>query len=132
MVWTLVVWVGRVRNALADPDDPSSATGLWLALTFVLGALALAASLVAARGSDAAATARVPLVWALAGWTVLVWVQRMFGIVGGDRSAGFVMVHLVLAAVSSVLGIAAVREARSDRAVIRHTPSAGKRVPGRQ
>jgi hypothetical protein len=51
-------------------------------------------------------------VLALAGWTVAVWAVRVVGIAGGDHSAGFVVVHLVLAGVSIALSVLAVRASR--------------------
>jgi hypothetical protein len=40
-----------------------------------------------------------------AAWTVLVWVTRLVNLAGEDRSAGFVVVHATLAAVSLLLAI---------------------------
>lgn len=86
--WTLLVWAGRIRNAV----DGNEGTGaIVLAATFVLGAVAVLAT----RGRVAA------VVVALAAWTTAVWVVRAIDIAFlSDRSAGFVAVHLVLAAVS--------------------------------
>jgi hypothetical protein len=40
-----------------------------------------------------------------AAWTAFVWLNRIVNLVGDDRSAGFLVVHYLIAAVS--LGIAA-------------------------
>ncbi len=107
LAWTLFVWVGRIRNALSDPELTSSERigPLLLALSFVLPAVALAAALISARRHGAALSG-----WArtaalvLAGWTTVVWVLRAVDIAfGGDHEAAFVAVHVVLATVSIAL-----------------------------
>ena len=50
---------------------------------------------------------------ALAVWTVAVWAVRAVGIAFADHAAAFIAVHLVLAAVSTVLAGLAVREQRT-------------------
>ena len=114
LAWTLLVWGGRIRNAVADPAlDAGGRTGpLLLSLSFVLPALVLAVVLVLQwRGGPAART--VPAVTALAGWTTAVWVLRAGDIaLGGDHEVGFVVVHVVLAVVSITLGWLAVRSLR--------------------
>lgn len=98
-LWTLFVWVGRIRNAL--PADEGAGPVL-LAATFV----ALAVVVLATRGAR-------PWVLALAGWTVAVWAVRAVDIaVLSDHDAGFVAVHLVLASVSIALAWWALRHAR--------------------
>ena len=52
-----------------------------------------------------------PIVGLLASWTVAVWVVRSIGIASADHGAAFVAVHLVLAIVSGVLSVLAIREA---------------------
>jgi len=104
-VWTLVVWGGRIRNAL---DGDEGAGAVVLAATFVVGAVAVLAT----RGRVAA------VVLALAGWTVAVWTVRLVDIAAfSDRGAAFVAVHAVLAVVSVALAAAAARAVtRSARA----------------
>ncbi|MGH9026620.1 MAG: hypothetical protein ACRDWD_10995 [Acidimicrobiia bacterium] len=57
---------------------------------------------------------------AAAAWTLFIWLARVANIVGDeDRSAGFKVVHVVLAAVSVVFAIAVgwigINALRSDR-----------------
>jgi hypothetical protein len=83
-VWTLVVWGGRFRNALADGDGAGPVV---LAVTFV----ALAAAVLVTRGDRRA-------VVALAAWTVAVWVVRAVDIaLLSDHETAFFVVHVVLA-----------------------------------
>ena len=102
--WTVVVWGGRVRNAIADD---AGAASIALAASFVV----LGLLVVATRGGWR------PVV-ALAGWTIVVWVVRAVDIVAfSDHDAAFVIVHLVLATVSVALAAWAVRAVtRSGRA----------------
>jgi len=86
--WTLFVWLARLRNA-AD-DGVGSAV---LASAFAFGAV-----VVLVRRHD-----RAPAL-ALAGFTVAVWLVRGADIaLLSDHDTGFVVVHLVLAAVSIAL-----------------------------
>ena len=103
--WTLVVWAGRIRNAVTGDDG---AAAVVLAVTFVV----LAAAVLATRGRHAG------VALALAAWTVAVWTVRILDIAAfSDRSAGFVVVHAVLAAVSIALAVWAGRDVtRSERA----------------
>jgi hypothetical protein len=43
---------------------------------------------------------------AAAGWTLFVWLTRIWNILGDDRSTGFKVVHSLLAAVSVAFAIA--------------------------
>jgi hypothetical protein len=43
---------------------------------------------------------------AAAAWTLFVWLTRINNVLGDDRSTGFKVVHLVLAAVSVTFGVA--------------------------
>lgn len=121
VVWTLLVWGGRVRNALGDPAlRGGGRTGpLLLAATFLVPALALGVLLVLARRPGGRGGGAVPAaVGALALWTVAVWVVRATDIVvGGDHPVPFVVVHVVLAAVSTGLAVAAVRQQLRGRSV---------------
>ena len=97
--WTLLVWGGRIRNAVADADGAGPVV---LAVTFV----ALAAAVVVTRGDRRA-------VLTLAAWTVAVWIVRGVDIaLLSDHRTAFVVVHLVLAVVSIALAAAAVTSAR--------------------
>ena len=114
VVWTVFVWGGRVRNALGDPDlSGGGRTGpLLLAATFLVPAVALAVALVVSGRQQAHDRGPVrALVGALGLWTVCVWVVRAADIVlGGDHPVPFVVVHVVLAAVSVGLSVAALRQ----------------------
>lgn len=115
LAWTLIVWVGRVRNALSDPELTGSERlgPLLLAASFVVPALVLAVVLFVStrRSSDGGAVLRYGVL-ALAAWTCGVWLFRIADIaLGGDWSIGFVIVHAVLAVVSAVLAVLAARAA---------------------
>ena len=103
-VWTLFVWLTRVRNTLGDDDLSTSSTviSLLLAASFVVLAAVVLDSL---RHGDRRG-ARVAL---LALWTVLVWPVRAVQIATADHGAGFVVVHLALGAISIALAVVAVR-----------------------
>jgi len=92
LAWTVFVWGGRIRNG-------GSAL---LAASF----LALVAVAVWRRGK---------WITALAGWTVAVWAVRTPIILVRDHSAGFKVVHSVLAVVSIVLALSAQRHVQRQR-----------------
>jgi hypothetical protein len=109
--WTLFVWVGRIRNIVAD-ETLEGAELLWrlgLAATFVvLGSAALAAGL---RASASRSTRPLRIVRPAAAITVVVWVVRAGGIlVDGSHESGFKVVHTVLAIASCALAWRADRE----------------------
>lgn len=113
VVWTLFVWIGRIRNVVTDPAlSGSDRIGpLVLSGIFVVGALVLGALLYRDRVMRSAASARMlrNAVRAFAGYTVVIWVVRAGDIAfGGDHEAAFVVVHTVLAAVSIALAVVAV------------------------
>ena len=102
--WTLLVWAGRIRNAISGDEGAGTVV---LAATFV----ALGGAVLASRGRSG------PLVLALAAWTAAVWAVRIVDIAAfSERSAGFVAVHAVLAAVSIALAWWAVRRVVDDAA----------------
>ncbi|MFZ4517001.1 MAG: hypothetical protein ACOYOP_01335 [Microthrixaceae bacterium] len=115
LAWTLFVWVGRIRNALADTAlDAAGRTGpLLLATSFVLPALVLAVALVLRwRGRPVGWLAPAMTVFAV--WTTGVWIVRAGDIaLGGDHPVAFVVVHTVLAVVSIALAWLAVRSLRA-------------------
>ena len=128
LAWTLFVWVGRVRNALGDPDLVGSERvgPLLLAASFVVPALVLAVVLfTSARSSSGVGPVLRGGVLALAAWTCGVWVVRIADIaLGGDWSIGFVVVHAVLAVVSIGAAVLAARSVRDERPRRVATPSA--------
>jgi hypothetical protein len=104
--WTLLVWTTRIGNIWGDDDltdgEKWGRTGLALSFT----ALVLVVGYALLRHTPWRGLA----VKVLAGWTVGVWAVRSLGIATGDHDAGFVIVHLVLAAISIALALLAVRE----------------------
>ncbi len=105
--WTLFVWATRIRNIWTD-DTLTTAGQVGRSLlvaSFVLPAVVIAAALLRRRwGRWFPWFVRV-----VAAWTVGVWVVRMVAIAVHGHDVGFVVVHLVLALVSSVLAVAAWR-----------------------
>jgi hypothetical protein len=104
-VWTLLVWAGRIRNAVASDEGIGP---VLLAGTFVV----LAVLALATRGRSRTAGL------ALAVWTIAVWVVRGIDIaLFSDHETAFVVVHLVLATVSVALAVWTARSlTRSARA----------------
>ncbi len=109
--WTGFVWVTRLANVLGDDDLDTAGQigGVALALSFVVLAAAVAWAALTRRDVLFRAVA------ALTVWTVAVWAVRVVGITDGDHSIGFVVVHLLLAAVSLALCVVALRELVGDR-----------------
>jgi hypothetical protein len=98
VVWTLFVWGTRIVNILTDGGGA--------------GALVVALALTALGLAAAASLAGVRLPWAvpaLAVTTIAVWVVRVPLVLAHHHQAGFVVVHLVLAAVSVALAAGALR-----------------------
>ena len=111
VAWTGFVWIGRIRNALGDPELANGGrTGpILLALSFLIPAVALAVALVVAQRGGRFSPV-VSLVGALGLWTTALWLVRAVDIaVGGDHSAAFIAVHVVLAVVSIGISAAAFR-----------------------
>lgn len=110
VAWTLFVWIGRIRNALADADLTGSdrVVTLTMAGLFVLGAVAAGAALardwqVASVRSSSALRLCVRI---LTGFTIAIWAVRLVTIVAGHLDdPPFVAVHAVLAALSIGLGV---------------------------
>lgn len=112
VVWTFLVWTARINNIWAD--DALSDSDKWGRTLLALGFTLMALTVSVALWRRAAWLSGALLL--LSGWTVGVWLTRSVGIATGDHSAGFIAVHLVLAAVSIVLSALALREgARSGR-----------------
>ena len=107
VAWTLFVWANRIRNIRAD--DTLTTSGqvgrTVLVASFVVPAVVVGVTLLRRSWGR-----WFPwLVRAFAAWTVGVWVVRMVGISLHGHDAAFVIVHAVLAVVSSVLAVAAWR-----------------------
>ncbi len=126
--WTFLVWVGRVRNVLAD-DDLAGFAKTWrlgVALGFVVAGLALAALVLAqVRRSGSAGSAsfsRPSVAGNLASLLAIVgimwWFIRGGGILLADFDTSFKIVHSVLALVTfglSGLVLMATRSTAKDR-----------------
>lgn len=131
-VWTLFVWVGRVRNILGDEALVGGARigRLALAVSFVVPAALLLLLMLWARaksaraaaetgtGSETVALAVVAVAVALAAWTVPVWLVRGLDIVVDQQHDGaFRAVHSALALVSIALAIWVARSWMEKRLV---------------
>ena len=120
-LWTLFVWIGRLRNLIQEPGPLADASRWSLAgsvLFTVLGLALLGALAVDRFRLSGALVRRSWASWAvlpLAALTTAVWVARGIDIAIGDHTAAFIAVHLVLAAVSIGLAIGAVRAATAAR-----------------
>jgi hypothetical protein len=102
--WTLFVWATRIGTALDE-----GATGrVVLAVAFTVVGAGLLAVAWRARGRVLTA-GEVVAVRLAAAWTVGVWIVRGVQIALADHEAAFVVVHLVLAAVSVALAVTTVR-----------------------
>jgi hypothetical protein len=120
-VWTVLVWLGRVRNIVIDDalDGGGRAWRLLLAALFIGGAVDVLVRLWQNRGrirvrrtGSGAERADVPRlllrsVALLAVLTIVVWLVRGLGILVGDFDAGFKVVHSLLAVGSIALAVAA-------------------------
>lgn len=105
--WTLLVWVGRLRNVAVD-DDLSGWSFTWrlvVALGFTGVGLALAGLLLRHRFSVSfeSGPARLGVGLAVVGgaW----WLVRGTGILLADHPLGFKVVHSVLALVTVLLSV---------------------------
>lgn len=91
--WTLVVWIGRIRNILGD-DELSTGGRTWrigAAVLFVLLALAVLVTRRLARPEARAVLAALVL------WTIGWWSVRGVGILlDASHDTGFKVVHTVL------------------------------------
>lgn len=119
VAWTAFVWVGRVRNAVADEalDGGERVGPLVLSASFLL--LAAVAAVLVALGWNrpVAGRALVAVVGALAAWSTAVWAVRLVDIVGsGDHEIAFVVVH-------SVLGIGSIALSALALVRVRRQPS---------
>lgn len=116
--WTLFVWIGRIRNALADADLTGSdrVVTLTMAGLFVVGAVAAGAALAhdwQVANVRSASVLRL-CVRILTAFTIAIWAVRLVTIAAGHLDdLPFVAVHAVLAALSIGLGVWATRA--SDR-----------------
>lgn len=119
-MWTLLVWANRINNIVNH--DGGDGVDLARAVAFVVVGLAVA--VVAVRPMPAALAHRVV---SIAGWaSIALWATRIVTIPLGDHTVGFVVVHLVLAAISISLALWAMRATRSQLGTDpNHRPSTG-------
>ena len=100
--WTLLVWVGRLRNIL-DDDGLSGAGRVWRLGAAVLFVVFAVVVFLARRRRSPRATA---LLGGLVVWTVGWWTIRGVGILlDGNHATGFKVVHTVLMDVSIALAM---------------------------
>jgi hypothetical protein len=97
LVYTGVVWLGRIRNIVSD-DDLSGAARSWRLLVAALF-LGLAAAVVV-RWRD-----HTKILAVLCVWTIGYWLVRGTGMLIGDYSTSFKVVHTVLTAGSVGLAV---------------------------
>ncbi|MBC8365750.1 MAG: hypothetical protein H8E59_12190 [Actinobacteria bacterium] len=129
IVWTVVVWGGRVRNIVAD-DALTAADRSWRLLVAAVFLTFAALSIVVMAGwwrQRRVGSTRLIAVFCI--WTAAFWGVRWFGMVFGDHDLDFKLVHSALALVSIVL---ALRLHRLDRDATRSRAphSSGGNVPG--
>ena len=106
-VWSLLIWTTRIRNIWTDEELSSGEQWSRTALALSFTVLALAVGYAVLRS----ASWQRPVVRLLAAWTIAVWVVRSIGIATADHDGAFIAVHLVLAIVSGILSVLAIREA---------------------
>lgn len=106
--WTLFVWIGRVRNIVADDSLSGSGLGLRLALAlpFVILAAALTVTLLRFVSFARARGYRLSrqIATALAAFGIVVWLIRGSDILLESHEVGFKIVHTVLAVTTIGLG----------------------------
>lgn len=105
--WTILLWLSRTRNVLANDELTSLGRGVRLAVVVVFVAMAVAV-IVGVKRRWFGIALRV-----LCSWTIGYWLVRGGGILLGDYDAGFKAVHTVLMVVS--IGLAAVAMWMSQR-----------------
>ncbi|MGI9624016.1 MAG: hypothetical protein ACR2PK_14360 [Acidimicrobiales bacterium] len=117
VVWTLFVWVSRLRNIWSDDElsDTGQIIRTVVAVIFVAFAAATGVRLWQLRGR-ALETVDRWLIWAFIVWTIGFWLVRGVGIILDDHPIGFTVVHSVLMAISISLAVVGSR-AVSDRSI---------------
>lgn len=106
--WSVVLWSSRLRNVLSNDDLDSTGRLIRVAIVVIFVGLAGWAFLGSRRRQWAP-------VWVLVVWTLVYWPVRGGGILIDDYSAGFKVVHTVLAIVSIGLAALCARRLMSDR-----------------
>lgn len=103
--WTLFVWGNRVANALGNDEG---AGALVLSGVMAVATAAYVVGLVRSWG-DGPDDGAIRLVLVLPGLTVPVWIVRGVDIATSGHEVPFVVVHLVLAAISIALSVLVLR-----------------------
>ena len=110
-VWTLLVWSNRVYNIASDSAN-GDGLDLARAIAFVLVGLAVAVVALAPTSPEV-----LHRVVSVAGWaSIALWATRIVTIPMGDHDVAFVVVHLVLAAISIALALWAMASTRAPLA----------------
>lgn len=115
--WTLFVWTNRIRNVIAEPELVEIDLIAPVVFTIV-GLVCGGASIAWMRSKGRAA---VPPSWLLRSVSALAvvgsvwWTVRGVSILVGDWSAGFKVVHTILALVTVGLSVMTVRALGSRR-----------------
>lgn len=110
VVWTLFVWVSRLRNVWSDDELSSGGQMIRtvVALVFIGFATATGVRMRRLRGQPLETADR----WLIRGfviWTIGFWTIRGVGIILDDHSVGFTVVHTVLMIISITLALVAAR-----------------------
>lgn len=104
IAWALVSWGGRI-GLLTGPESAELVTWLRIVGSIVTAAIAAAALVVDAPWMR-------PATWLYAGTVAAVWLTSLASVwADGSNSTGFRLVHTVLAVVSLVLALLAIRAA---------------------
>ena len=109
IAWTVFLWISRLRNVVRDDDLSTIGRGVRVLIVVVFVALAVWAGLDWWRKR-----ARGLVVLCL--WTLGYWLVRGTGILIGDWSVGFKVVHTLLWIVSTVAAVGALLAIRTARA----------------
>ena len=115
VAWTIFVWIGRIRNAFSDAtlSTGEQRGALALALSFVVPAVVIGGALVLAGRSHGRPGAESVVrfgVWALGLWSIGVWLIKAIDIAFlSEQDGAFIVVHTVLAVVSIIISVVAIR-----------------------
>lgn len=139
-LWTIFVWgIVRLRNIVSDPvlDGIQMLGPLVLSASFWIPAVVLVIAIVwewRRSGTESGSGAKVFIgrgLMALAAWTTLVWVYKVFDIVVlSDHPAAFVAVHVVLAVISVALAAVTVRSSRNGLGTASGVPQKNSQKAG--
>jgi len=91
--FTVVLWLSRLRNVVTDDDLTTNGRAVRVGVVVLFVVLAVVAAVGLGRSKLAG-------LWVLIVWTVGYWLIRGGGILVGDWSVGFKVVHTVLMVVS--------------------------------